>query len=202
MPQSYESRIARIMQRVMNEFAYTQVELAQQLGLTLTSLQRYLHQQRLAPVDVIVKLSKLAGISVDRILNQDDPPLFSNSRPLAPVTISNSPGAAAGNVTQTNCEIVYGDKIGADVPITKKQADELRGLVQQVVELDKHCSLRPRTPGAIWNMVFRRLHVEEIWEIRQSDFRLAKGLLANLLEGESLPDIEPIQVEKKQERGK
>lgn len=180
------ARFSTICQRVMNDKAYTQADLAARLHIPVSSLQNYLQQRRQAPWEVLIALSKEAGMSIDEILKEG------TDSPKGSASFTDSPGAVCGSVTFTDSDVTYGDRItGGDEPITKRQADRLRAMVNQIVDVQKQNSLKPRTPGAIWNMVFRRLHVEEIWEIRQSDFRTARNLLTDLLDGKTLPDLQP-----------
>ncbi|MCI0413961.1 helix-turn-helix domain-containing protein [bacterium] len=177
MAKSIESRFADVLRRVMNDKAYTQPELAKKLKIPLSSLQNYLEGRRVVPLKLADRIAKLAGLSLDEILHGKRIRPYDDSRS---IQIDNSPGAAGGNITISG-DATYGNKIVApSEPISENQLNDLKKLVDDIVQLEQKLRERPKSHGAVWKIVFRRLDVEYSSEIRQWQFETAKNILMTM----------------------
>jgi len=68
-----KKRISSILNELLKELGETQEGLASRLGIAKSNLQNYLKGVNVPSIDVILKISELAGITTDQLLKENNP---------------------------------------------------------------------------------------------------------------------------------
>ncbi len=164
-------RISNYLDRLMMELGETQEGLANRLGIAKSGLQGYLKGTNLPSIDILIRMAELGQVPIDDLIKTDNP--------IIRINVNNSPGAVTAGrdviITQTHRRVTE-YKPGPD-DISGEQANELKDLVNKVVELEQKTKKKPKTYGAIWNALNRKMGVTYYREIKRDRFDEAKMFL-------------------------
>ncbi len=149
----------------MQELELTQEGLASALNIPKSTIQRYLSGSTLAGVDDLLKIADLAGIKLDELVKNDSPKLH--------IVVSHSNIAGRDQYINTTVKRVNHYVPGPD-DITGEQANRLKELVNKVVEYEQKTKKKPKTFGAIWNALNRKMGVTYYREIKRDHFDAAE----------------------------
>ena len=163
-----KERIAAHLQQLMKDLRDTQESLASRLGITKSSLQGYLKGANLPGIDILLKMAELGGITVDELIKKD--------APLLHIEVKNSKNVAiAGRDVYVNTKIHRKtDYSPGPDDIAGDQANRLKTLVSEVVELEQQVKKKPKTYGAVWNALNRKMGITYYREIKRYQFDLAE----------------------------
>lgn len=167
-----EDQIINYLNKLMQELGETQESLAQRLGITKSSLQRYLKGINLPNLNVLIKIAELGETTVDDLIKSGIPKMHTAKY----IELNNSnhniiTGGDAYVNTHVHPRKVYEPK---PEDITGIQANRLKDLVNEVIELERQASKKPKTYGAVWNALNRKMGVTYYREIKQHQFNLAE----------------------------
>lgn len=168
----FKERVSNVLQQLMQKLETTQEGLAKQLGIPKSTLQRYLSGSRLGGVDDLLKIAELAGITLDDLIKSDIPKLPTENK----IEVRNSHGVAiAGRDVYMNTVVKRKVEYKpAPEDITGDQANRLKDLVNEIVEFEQKTKKKPKTYGAIWNALNRKMSVTYYREIKQYQFEAAE----------------------------
>ncbi|MBI5328876.1 MAG: helix-turn-helix transcriptional regulator [Deltaproteobacteria bacterium] len=167
-----KDRISNVLLQLMQVLEENQEGLAKRLNIPNTTLRRYLSGSTLAGVDDLLKIAELAGLKLDELVKSDNPKLH----PISHVEIKNSHGVAvAGRDVYMNTVIRRKTeyKPGPD-DITGEQSNRLKELVNNVIALEQEVKKKPKTYGAVWNALNRKMWVTYYREIKKWQFEMAE----------------------------
>ncbi len=170
-----EEQIFNYLNRLMQELGETQESLARRLGITKSSLQRYLKGSNLPSLNVLLKIAELGETTIDDLIKTGVPKINTAEH----IELNNSNhNVIAGRDAYINTHIhprrIYNSKPG---DITGEQANRLKELVNSVVEIEKQAKQKPKTYGAVWNAINRKMGVTYYREIKQSQYEFAVSYL-------------------------
>ncbi len=160
-----KDKTAKFLNDLMKELGETQEGLAKRLGITKSSLQGYLKGVNLPNIEVLLRMVELGGTDLNDFVKSETPKLH----------IENSHGFAfAARDAYINTKIYRKTeyKPGPD-DITGEQANKLKELVNEIVTLEQKTKKKPKTYGAVWNALNRKMGVTYYREIKQNQFELA-----------------------------
>lgn len=164
-----KERISSILNKLLQELGETQDGLAKRIGVTRSNLQGYLKGKNLPGIDVLIKISDLAGISVDDLVKTDNPKTN--------IIISHS-NIAGRDVNINNHYNSTIKRVNHYIPgpedITGDQANQLKEYVNKIVELEKTVKQKPKTYGAVWNALNKKMGVTYYREIKSYQFEAAE----------------------------
>jgi transcriptional regulator with XRE-family HTH domain len=152
----------------MRETKTTQEGIARELGIAKSTLQQYLKGERTPGIDVLLKMAELGGKTLDELVKTEPPELH--------IEVKNSHHfAIAGRDVYMNTKIQRKTEYspGPD-DISGDQANRLKDLVNQVVEIEQKTKKKPKTYGAVWNALNRKMGVTYYREIKAAQFGLAE----------------------------
>lgn len=170
-----KDKISNYLNMLMQALGETQEGLAKKIGTTKSSLQGYLKGENLPGIDVLLRMAELGGITLDDLVKTEPSKLH--------IEIKNSHGVAiAGRDVYMNTRIHRKTEYrpGPD-DITGDQANKLKDLVNKIVDIEKETKKKPKTYGAIWNALHRKLGVTYLREIKHSQYDLAEAYLMQWL---------------------
>jgi len=164
-----KKRISSILNELLKELGETQEGLASRLGIAKSNLQNYLKGVNVPSIDVILKISELAGITTDQLLKENNPKMNVN------VTNSNHVTIAGGSINHNHFNIHPVFKrtnhfSPSPDDITGEQANKLKDYVNKVVELETAVKKKPKTYGAVWNALNKKMGVTYYREIKKEQF--------------------------------
>lgn len=162
------TRITSYLQHLLKELGDTQEGLAGRLGITRASLQGYLKGENLPGIDVLLKMAELGGLSLDELVKTDNPKTH--------IIINNSHIAGRDQYINTTIKRISQYKPGP-ADITADQSNRLKELVNEVVELEEKVKKKPKTYGAIWNALNRKMSATYYREIKRAQFEEAEMYL-------------------------
>lgn len=162
------ARITSFLQHLLKELGDTQEGLAGRLGITRASLQGYLKGENLPGIDVLLKMAELGGLSLDELVKTDNPKTH--------ISIVNSHIAGRDQYINTTIKRINQYKPGP-ADITADQSNRLKELVNEVVELEEKVKKKPKTYGAIWNALNRKMSATYYREIKRAQFEEAEMYL-------------------------
>lgn len=178
----FKERISKFLQHLMKELGETQDGLATRLGIKKSSLQGYLKGTNLASVDVLMKMAELGGVKLDDLLKAETmpKPTIPETRPTLTQTIvsGNHNVLAQRDVYQNVTRKITNKYSPGPDDITGDQPHRLKDLVNLIVELEVKVKLKPKTYGAVWNALNRKMGVTYYREIKQWQFEAAEGYLS------------------------
>ena len=163
-----KEKISAYLNQLMREKKLTQEGISRELDVAKSTLQRYLKGERLPGLEDLVKMADLGGITIDQLVKTDPSKLH--------IEIKNSRNVAiAGGDVYMNAKIHRRTEYhpGPD-DITGDEANNLKDLVSKVVDLEKKVKKKPKTYGAVWNALNRKMGVTYYREIKHSSFGLAE----------------------------
>jgi len=176
-----KDRISSILNKLLRELGETQEGLSKRIGTSQSSLQGYLKGVNLPSIDVLLKIAELSGITVDTLLKTDNPPTHID--PNANITINGSKnvnvsvaGRDVHNYQNTTVKRVNQYVPGPD-DISGDQANQLKEYVNKIVELEQGVKQKPKTYGAVWNALNRKMGVTYYREIKACQFKDAEVYL-------------------------
>jgi transcriptional regulator with XRE-family HTH domain len=164
-------KISAYLQRLLEELGETQEGLAERLGIPKSSLQGYLKGKNLPGIDVLIRMAEIGGITMDELIKSGDPKIN--------IEIKNSKNVImAGRDVYQNTTIRRKTEYrpGPD-DITGEQANTLKNLVNDIVVIEQKVKKKPKTHGAIWNALNRKMGVTYYREIKQDRFEEARSYL-------------------------
>lgn len=166
-----KERISNFLQQLMRDLGDTQERLANRLGVPKTSLQGYLKGTNIPGIDVLVRLAELGNITLDDLVKTDKPPKVSHPH----IVVSNSQNThIAGGDIHINSHIKRVTQYSPSPhDITGEQANKLKDKVNEIVELEQKVKKKPKTYGAIWNALNRKMGVTYYREIKKDQFEKA-----------------------------
>lgn len=156
------------------ELGETQEGLAERLAIKKSSLQGYLKGINVPGIDVLLRIVELGGISLDDLVKKEPPPLY--------IAVADSHHFAIGGDVNINQKTYRKTEYrpGPD-DITGEQANKLKDLVNKIVEIERETKKKPKTHGAIWNALHRKLGVTYLREIKRDQYDLAEAYLMQWL---------------------
>lgn len=163
-----KQKIADFLNNLMRELGETQEGLAKRIGVTKSSLQGYLKKENLPGIDVLIKITELGGISLDALTKTESP------KPNISVNNSHNVAIAGGDIhinTKIHKKTDY--RPGPD-DITGEQANKLKERVNEIVDLEKKVKKKPKTYGAVWNALNKKMGVTYYREIKLAQFDSAE----------------------------
>lgn len=162
-----KARISSILNELLKELGETQEGLANRLGVTRSNLQGYLKGKNIPGIDVIIRIAELAGITTDKLLKTDNPKMNVN------VNNSNHVTIAGRDIINNHINPIYKRtnhySPGPD-DISGDQANTLKEHVNKIVELEGMVKQKPKTYGAVWNALNRKMGVTYYREIKSAQF--------------------------------
>lgn len=168
-----KSRISSILKELLKELGETQDGLAKLLGVTQSNLQGYLREKNVPGIDVILRIADLAGLTTDQLLKDDNPKMNVN------IANSNNVTVAGGDViyNHNNINPIFKRTTnyapGPD-DITGEQANRLKDHVNKIVALEVTVKKKPKTYGAVWNALNKKMGVTYYREIKKDQFDMAE----------------------------
>jgi transcriptional regulator with XRE-family HTH domain len=166
-----KARIASILNELLKELGETQEGLANRLGVTRSNLQGYLKEKNIPGIDVILRIAELAGITTDALLKKNNPKMNVNVNNSHHFTIANGPVYQNTTIKRTNHYSPGPNDITGD------QANKLKDYVNKIVELEGTVKKKPKTYGAVWNALNKKMGVTYYREIKQHQFDSAEVYL-------------------------
>jgi transcriptional regulator with XRE-family HTH domain len=163
-----KDKISSYLNKLMRELGETQEGLAKRIGIKKSSLQGYLKGENLPGIDVLLAMAELGGITIDQLVKTEPSKLH--------IEIKNSHSIAiAGRDVYMNTKIHRKTEYrpGPD-DITGEQANKLKDLVNKVVEIEQKTKKKPKTYGAVWNSLNKKMGVTYYREIKREQFELAE----------------------------
>ena len=161
-------KISNYLNVLMRETKTTQEGLAKELGIAKSTIQQYLKGERVPGIDVLMKMAEMGGKTVDEIVKTEPSQLH--------IEVKNSHHVAiAGRDVYMNTRIHRKTEYhpGPD-DITGDEANRLKELVNKSVELERKVKKKPKTYGAVWNALNRKMGVTYYREIKHAQFDLAE----------------------------
>lgn len=165
-----KDKVTAYLNRLMQEFGDTQEGISKRLDIPKTTFQRYLKGESLPRIEELIRIVELGGNSLDDLVKKESPTLH--------IAVTNSHHVAIGgdiNINQKNYRRTE-YRPGPD-DITGDQANKLKDLVNKIVEIEKETKKKPKTHGAIWNALHRKLGVTYLREIKRDQYSLAEAYL-------------------------
>lgn len=152
------------------------------MGVSHSRMAAYIGEKELPKIHIIMGLAKLGGITVDELLRGEKEPVieegkYSGVRIRGPVSKSIVAGRDI-NVGKVTRQYRYEQKEGHLAP---EQAQRLKELVTNIVEIEKEVKLRPAGYGGVWNALNRRMRVTYYREIPTEKFPVAQAYLQQWL---------------------
>jgi transcriptional regulator with XRE-family HTH domain len=166
-----KERISLILNKLLQELGETQEGLATRLGIAKSNLQGYLKGTNLPGIDVLIKIAELAGLTTDALLKTDNPKMNVNVNNSRHVTIAGGDIYQNTTVKRTNHYAPGVDDISGD------QANKLKEYVNKIVELEGMVKQKPKTYGAVWNALNRKMGVTYYREIKAYQYSAAETYL-------------------------
>jgi transcriptional regulator with XRE-family HTH domain len=163
-----KAKISAYLERLMQELGETQEGLAKLLGTTKSSLQGYIKGENLPNIDFLIKMVELGGTTLDDLVKKTQPKIQ--------IEIKGSHGVIiAGRDAYMDTTIRRITHYRPDPnDITGEEANELKLLVNDIVEIEKKTKKKPKTYGAVWNSLNKRMGVTYYREIKREQFEGAK----------------------------
>ena len=161
-----KKRISSILNNLLQELGETQEGLANRIGVTRSNLQGYLKEKNIPGIDVILRIAALAGITTDQLLKEDNPKMN--------VSVTNSSNVTiAGHDVINHINPVFKRTTHYSPrpdDITGEQANKLKDFVNKIVELETTVKKKPKTYGAVWNALNKKMGVTYYREIKKAQF--------------------------------
>ncbi|GJQ47598.1 MAG: helix-turn-helix domain-containing protein [Candidatus Jettenia sp.] len=165
-----KERISNFLQQLLRDLGETQEGLANRLGIPNTSLRGYLKGTNIPGIDVLLKMAELGNVTLDDLVKTDKPPNIQ-------VIVNNSHGVAfAGRDAHVyvNSQVKrFTQYSPGPHDITGEQANKLKDKVNEIVELEQKVKKKPKTYGAVWNALNRKMGVTYYREIKKDQFEKA-----------------------------
>jgi|GEM_PF-2138708 len=173
-------RIASFLQEMRTNLGLTIRDFASALDVSPGSITAYLAGRELPSLDVVVKIARLGGVSMDELINSDKEP----KKNIVVTAQKNSViGAVAGgnigtvhihnNTTERHThQYTYqpGD-------MTEVQAAELTRIINEIVELEAKLKQRPKKHGSVWAAFKRHFKLVNYRKFPAERFSEAKAYL-------------------------
>lgn len=159
-----KARISLILKNLLQELGETQGGLANRIGVTQSNLQGYLKGKNVPGIDVILRIAELAGITTDQLLKENNPKMNVSINHSNNVTIAGRDVYHNTTVKRVNHYIPGPEDISGD------QANKLKDYVNKIVELEVTVKRKPKTYGAVWNALNRKMGVTYYREIKSAQF--------------------------------
>jgi transcriptional regulator with XRE-family HTH domain len=163
-----KARISLILKNLLQELGETQGGLANRIGVTQSNLQGYLKGKNVPGIDVILRIAELAGITTDQLLKENNPKMNVSINHSNNVTIAGRDVYQNTTVKRVNHYIPGPEDISGD------QANRLKDYVNKIVELEVTVKRKPKTYGAVWNALNRKMGVTYYREIKADQLRDAE----------------------------
>ncbi len=168
-----KSRISLVLKELLKELGETQEGLARLLGITQSNLQGYLKERSLPRIDVLLKISELAGITTDQLLKENNPKMNVNITHSSNVTVAGRDVIHNHNNINPIFKRTTHYSPGPD-DITGEHANKLKDYVNKIVELEATVKKKPKTYGAVWNALNKKMGVTYYREIKKNQFDIAE----------------------------
>lgn len=183
MDDDIKRNISQYLNVLMKELGITQEELAEVLSITRKSLQGYLKGVNTPGINVLIRIASLGKTTIDNLLQTGFPNLPKNRDNI--VQFRNNSHTVIGNNNVVNGGGIQINAIRPTIrnikpyapqpgDITGEQANRLKDLVSKVVEIEKVVKKKPKTYGAIWRALNRKMGVTYYREIKQHQFNNAE----------------------------
>jgi len=169
-----KDRISSVLKSLLRELGETQEGLATRIGVTKSNLQGYLKGTSLPRIDVLMRLADLAGITIDELLKKDDPRINVNHGAGINISNSNNVAIAGRDIFQNTTVKRTNHYVPGPDDISGEQANQLKEYVNNIVELEQSVKQKPKTYGAVWNALNRKMGVTYYREIKAYQFESAK----------------------------
>ncbi len=165
-----KERIAIFLQQLLKELGETQEGLANRLGIDPSSLRGYLKGTNIPGIDVLLKMAELGNVTLDELVKTDKPPNIQ-------IIVNNSHGVA---VAGRDAHVYVNSSVKrltqyspGPNDITGEQANKLKDKVNEIVDLEQKVKKKPKTYGAVWNALNRKMGVTYYREIKKEQFEKA-----------------------------
>ena len=149
---------------------------ALELGIDQGRLSRYIQEKEMPKIDLLARLAELAGVKVDDIISFN----INRERIMNKIKIiGNSNNIAGGDI---NININRSQKRRVEyIPqaddISPAQASKLKEIVNQIVEVERRVSLKPKSHAAVWSVFNKAMKVTYYREIKKDDYIKAETYL-------------------------
>ncbi|MBF0518602.1 MAG: helix-turn-helix transcriptional regulator [Nitrospirae bacterium] len=181
-----KKRIGDYISQLMAQYRLTYRMLAAILGINPGRLSSYCKSKELPRADVLIKLADIGGITVDDLLRTDKPPVRTE---LMIKAFGMSSAATARSYTY---------KVGE---LTDAQAARIQDLAEEIVELEKETSGKPKSLAAVYNAISKHFKVHYYRQIRETEFQKAESYLirwkGKLKKAKTAPDKDILLCRKK-----
>ncbi|QWR76581.1 helix-turn-helix domain-containing protein [Candidatus Magnetomonas plexicatena] len=157
-----KKRIGDYIVQLMAQYQLTYRMLATVLGISPGRLSSYCNAKELPRADVLIKLADIGGITVDDLLRTNKPPvhkeLIISASGLSSVTPANSYIYKNGDLTDTQAAIV-------------------QDMAEEIVELERETSGKPKSLAAVYNAVSKHFKVQYYRQIKETEFQKVESYL-------------------------
>ncbi|MBF0464239.1 MAG: helix-turn-helix transcriptional regulator [Nitrospirae bacterium] len=157
-----KKRIGDYIAQLMAQYQLTYRMLSTVLGISPGRLSGYCKAKELPRADILIKLADIGGITVDDLLRTDKPPEHKEFMIAA---------TGMSSVIPANSYIYKsGD-------MTDAQAAKVHDLAEEIVELERETSGKPKSLAAVYNAISKHFKVHYYRQIMETEFQKAESYL-------------------------
>jgi len=176
-PEEMKMRVAKYLRRLMKHYGTTHEGMGSLLETSGSTLQGWMSATNMPGTLALSKIALLGGITITELVMEDDAPIGTKSNIVAMNNDLSPSGGAVANIGNLN----LGSLNPWNPPIKKPKKDELskdqikglQQLVDRIVEMEEVHKDRPRSYGAIWRALCRKMSVTHYWEIPSDRYNRA-----------------------------
>jgi len=174
---NFKEKVSTFINELLTQYGLTQQELAKILDVGLASLSAYAKGDELPRVEVLLRLAKLGGVTMEDIIEKGKAPQKKEIIIRGRSTVGAIADQIHGDVyvdTHVRRVFKYAYQPG---DLTDAQAEKIQEFVNEIVSMERTVKRNPKTHAAVWGALRRKFKVPYYRRIGEENFETAMTYL-------------------------